>query len=201
MRVWIDNTELETTDSVRDALDQARALSEQSGRLIIDIVADGELFDITQIDDLPTDSAGIDELRLTTTDQVAFLVEVLTNARESLALVREDQGTAADHLRTGEIQPAAEALHAVLSGWQAVGDIVGQSAELADIDLTSFEFGGCKAYDCVTQLGRSLGEIRTNFEQEDWSSLGDTVEYDLDEQAQRWDAMIGALTERVRSGV
>lgn len=201
MRVWIDSTELENTDSVSDALDRARAVSEDSGRLIVDITADGEPIDETLLDDPPGDTAGIDELRLTTTDPVAFLIETFASARESLALVREDQGTAAGHLRTGDLQPAVEALNAVLTGWQAVGDIVGQSAELARIDLTTFEFDGRRAYDCITQLGQSLGEIRTNFEREDWSSLGDTIEYDLDEQAQRWDAMLGALSQRVRSGV
>ncbi|MAO24691.1 MAG: hypothetical protein CMJ35_09225 [Phycisphaerae bacterium] len=201
MRVWIDNNELQATDSVSNALDLARDHSEQSGRLIVDIEADGNPIDDAHLDNPPEDDAGINELRFTTTDPVAFLVETFASARESLALVREDQGTVADHLRTGELEPAVEALNAVLTGWQAVGDVVGQSAELAQIELEGFEFGGTKALDCFAKLGQTLSEVRDNLTQQDWSSLGDTIEYDLDEQAQQWDAMLDALTQRVQAGV
>jgi len=201
MRVWIDSTELEATDSVSDALDRARAHSEDSGRLIIDIQADGETIDDAMLDNPPEDNAGIDELRLTTTDPVAFLVETFLSARESLTLVRDDQGSVADYLRTGDLEPAIVSLNAVLTGWQAVGDVVSHSAELAQIDLANFEFNGTTAHVCITKLGEALTEIRTNISAQDWSALGDSIEYDLDELAQQWDALLSALTQRVQQGV
>ncbi|MCR9075239.1 MAG: hypothetical protein NXI07_04295 [bacterium] len=201
MRVYIDNTELEANNSIADALDAAREHAENDGRLIIDILADGQTIDDAMLDNPPSDSGGISELRLTTTDPVAFLMETFTSARESLALVREDQSTAADHLRKGDLEPAVEALNAVLTGWQAVGDVVAQSAELAEIDLNTFEFDGLHAKDVIEKLGDTLFEIRTNLTHQDWSSLGDAIEYDLDDLAKQWDALLGALAKRVQSGV
>ncbi len=201
MRVYIDNTELEANNSIADALDAAREHAENDGRLIIDILADGQTIDDAMLDNPPSDSGGISELRLTTTDPVAFLMETFASARESLALVREDQSTAADHLRKGDLEPAVEALNAVLTGWQAVGDVVAQSAELAEIDLNTFEFDGLHAKDVIEKLGDTLFEIRTNLTHQDWSSLGDAIEYDLDDLAKQWDALLGALAKRVQSGV
>lgn len=201
MRVFIDQTELNTNPSIADALDAAREHAENAGRLIVDIHADGEAIDDELLDNPPSDSAGINELRLTTTDPVAFLVETFASARESLGLVREDQSTAADHLRKGELEPAVESLNAILTGWQAVGEVVAQSAELADIDLNSFEFEGTTASAAIEKLGDTLFEIRTNLTHQDWSSLGDAIEYDLDDLAKQWDALLDALAQRVRSGV
>ncbi len=198
MRVWIDNTELQASSSLSDALDQAREHSEQTGRLIIDIIADGQPIDDDMLENPPTDEAGISELRLTTTDPVAFLTETLQSAREAIMLVREDQGSAADHLRTGNLNPAVESLSAVLTGWQAVRDVVGQSAALADIDLSTLAFQNTTADACIAKLGETLGEVRDNLTRQDWSSLGDTIEYDLDEQAQRWDSMLEAMAQLVK---
>ncbi len=201
MRLWIDSIELEASSSISDALDTAREHSEQSGRLIIDILADGQPIDDALLENPPSDTAGIGELRLTTTDPVAFLTETLHSARETITLVREDQGTAADHLRTGQLEPAVESLTAVLTGWQAVRDVVGQSAALAEIDLGAITFAGTTADACIAKLGQTLGEIRTNLTSQDWSSLGDTIEYDLDEQAQQWDEMLLAMAQRVKQGL
>lgn len=200
MRVTIDNTEIQTSHSIADALDAAREHAEKSGRLIVDISADGEPIDDALLDNPPEDSGGIKHLELTTTDPVAFLVETFTSARESLTLVREDQGTAADHIRTGALEPAIESLNAIMTGWQAVGDVVSQAAELADIDLNAFTFADTSAGECINKLSETLFEIRTNLTHQDWSALGDSIEYDLDEQAQQWDALLEALTQRVRQG-
>lgn len=201
MRVYIDETELESNASIAEALDAARDHAESTGRLIVDIHADGEAINDELLDNPPSDNAGISELRLTTTDPVAFLMETFASARESLALVREDQSTAADLLRTGELEPAVESLNAILTGWQAVGDVVAQSAELAEIDLNTFEFGGTNASTTIEKLSETLFEIRTNLTHQDWSALGDAIEYDLDELANQWDTLLGALAQRVQSGV
>lgn len=201
MRVYIDETELDSNASIADALDAARDHAESTGRLIVDIHADGEPIDDALLDTPPTDNAGINELRLTTTDPVAFLMETFASARESLALVREDQSTAADHLRTGELEPAVESLNAILTGWQAVGEVVAQSAELAEIDLNAFDFDGTNASTTIDKLSETLFEIRTNLTHQDWSALGDAIEYDLDDLATQWDTLLGALAKRVQSGV
>ena len=201
MRVWIDETELQGCAGIEDALEKARVHSEEHGRLIVDIDADGQPIDDALLDAPPADAAGISELRMRTTDPIAFLTETLASARESLVLVREDQGQAADHLRTGQMEPAVESLMAVLTGWHAVRDVVDQTAALAEIDLGSFEYKGSSADANITKLSETLSEIKDSLTRQDWSSLGDAIEYDLDEQAQEWDGMLDAMAQRVRQGV
>ena len=197
MRVWIDQTELQSATNLDEALELARVHSEQSGRLIIDILADGKPLDESMLESNKQPDA-ISELRLTTTDPGAFLSETLHTARETLTLIREDQGTAADHLRTGQLEAAVEALTAVLQGWQAVRDVVDQSAELAGIDVTTMSFAGTTGSACIERLGVTLREIRDALAKQDWSTLGDSIEYDLDEQAEHWDTLMSAMSDRVQ---
>ena len=198
MQLWIDNTQLDTADNLEAAFEIARKHAEESGRLIIDIQADGQPIDDALIDQPPTDAAGINELRLTTTDFSAFLIETLASAKDALESTREDQAAAGDQIRTGEIDPAIESLKAVLEGWHAVRDVVGQSAALANINVDALEITDAKGTvttgaECIEALSKALAEVRNCLGKSDWASLGDAIEYDLDDQINTWNALLNAM--------
>lgn len=200
MQVWIDDKQMEQADSIEAAFELARKHTESAGRLIIDISADGDPIDEALLDNPPSDStAGIQQLRLTTTDHRAFLTETIHSAKEALTLTREDQSQAADLLRTGELENAAESLRAVLEGWQAVRDVVGQSAALAGIDINELSFEGTTGAACVEKLSKTLEEILATLGRQDWSALGDALEYDLDEQAVCWDRMLDEMIAHIKA--
>ncbi len=199
MKVWIDEQQLPEVESIEAALGLARAHTEGGERLIIDILADGSPIDEALIDDPPSDhTAGIRELRMTTTDHDAFLTDTIHSAKEALALTRQDQARAALQLRTGELEPAIESLQAVLGGWQAVRDVVGQSAALAGINLDTLRWGQTTGADCIERLSHALQDTLDALGRQDWSALGDAIEYDLDEQAPRWDAMLDEMIAQIR---
>ncbi len=198
MQVWIDETQLDAVDSIEAALELARKHTEESGRLIIDIAADGQPIDDNLIDEPPTDTAGINELRLTTTDFAAFLTETINSAKEALDLTETDQQSTADQIRDGEYELAIETLKSVLEGWHAVRDVVSQSAALAGIDIDSLKVTNAKGEpisgaQCVEDLSKALAEIRNCLGKQDWASLGDAIEYDLDEQIPAWNALLDAM--------
>ncbi len=198
MQLWIDNTQLDTDDNLEAAFEIARKHAEKLGRLIIDIQADGQPIDDALLDAPPTDAAGITELRLTTTDPSAFLIETIHSAKEALELTREDQAAAADQIRTGELEPAIESLKAVLEGWHAVRDVVGQAGVLGELDIDTLEITDAKAQtttgaQCVDALSKALAEVRSCLEKSDWASLGDAIEYDLEDQANCWNALLDAM--------
>lgn len=198
MQLWIDNTQLDAVDTLENAFEIARKHAEQSGRLIIDIQADGNPIDDALLDEPPTNDAGINELRLTTTDYNAFLIETIETAKDALVSTREDQVAAGDQIRTGEIEPAIESLKAVLEGWHAVRDVVGQSAALAGIDIDTLNITDAKGdtlsgAQCVDALSKALAEIRNCLGKSDWASLGDAIEYDLDDQANTWNALLNTM--------
>ncbi len=204
MQLWIDNTQLDASDSLEAAFEIARKHAEDAGRLIIDIQADGQPIADALLEEPPSDSAGINELRLTTTDFNAFLIETISTAKEALEGTRQEQNEAADQIRTGEFEPAVESLKSVLEGWHAVRDVVGQSAALAGFEIDELRVTDAKGTEhtgneCVAQLPVALGEIRNCLGKQDWSSLGDALEYDLDDQATLWDGLLDAMIARIQA--
>tara|TARA_R110002072_G_scaffold150953_1_gene299731 strand:+ start:75307 stop:75930 length:624 start_codon:yes stop_codon:yes gene_type:complete len=204
MQLWIDNTQLDASDSLEAAFEIARKHAEDAGRLIIDIQADGQPIADALLEEPPSDSAGIAELRLTTTDFSAFLIETISTAKEALDGTRQEQSEAADQIRTGEFEPAVESLKSVLEGWHAVRDVVGQSAALAGFAIDELRVTDAKGTEhtgneCVAQLPVALGEIRNCLGKQDWSSLGDALEYDLDDQATLWDGLLDAMIARIQA--
>ena len=198
MQLWIDDTQLDSLDNLEAAFEIARKHAEESGRLIIDIQADGQPINDELLDQPPTDAGGITELRLTTTDYNAFLTETLASAQDALESTREDQVSAGDQIRTGDIEPAIESLKAVLEGWHAVRDVVEQSAALASIDINTLEITDAKGTkstggQCVEALSKALAEVRNCLGKSDWASLGDAIEYDLDDQINTWNALLDAM--------
>ncbi|PCI09728.1 hypothetical protein COB72_05715, partial [bacterium] len=156
------------------------------------------------LDEPPTDDAGINELRLTTTDYNAFLIETIETAKDALVSTQGDQIEAADQIRTGELEPAIESLKSVLEGWHAVRDVVGQSAALAGIDIDTLEITDAKGTtitgaQCVDALSKALAEVRNCLGKSDWASLGDAIEYDLEDQANTWTALLNAMIKVISS--
>ena len=199
MQVWIDDQQLSQVDNLEAAFELARQHTQTGGRLIIDILADGSPIDEALIDTPPSDStAGIRELRMTTTDHDAFLIETIHTAREALALTAQDQARAVLQLRTGELEPAVESLKSVLEGWQGVRDVVGQSAALADIEIDQLSFAQTTGARCIEQLSKALQEVLDSLGKQDWSALGDAIEYDLGEQASAWDVLLDEMIARIK---
>jgi len=199
MQLWIDDIQLDTADNLEAAFELARKHSEASNRLIIDIQADGHPIDDALLDEPPTDTAGIAKLRLTTTDHKAFLTETIHSAKDALDLTGEDQQTAADQIRSGELEEAIESLQSVLEGWHAVRDVVGQSAALAEIDIDTLAFADTTGAACVDNLSKALAEVRTALSKQDWASLGDAIEYDLAEQISSWHALLDTMIQTITS--
>ena len=204
MQLWIDNTQLETTDNLQDAFEKANKHAENAGRLIIDIQADGQPIDDALLDEPPTDAAGITELRLTTTEFSSFLIETIHTAKETIELTRDDQLACADQIRAGTFDPAIETLKSILEGWHAVRDIVDQSAALAEINIDLLKVIDAKGNEstgdqCVDALSKALAEIRNCLGKQDWASLGDAIEYDLDDQSNTWNALLDAIIKQIPS--
>lgn len=204
MQLWIDNTQLDTTDNLENAFEIARQHAEDAGRLIVDIQADGHPIDDALLDEPPTDNAGITELRLTTTDFNAFLIETLNTAKEALEGTRTEQTETADLIRTGAFDQSIESLKSVLEGWHAVRDVVGQSAALAEINIDTLEIIDAKGTtisgeQCIDALSKALAQVRNSLGKQDWASLGDAIEYDLDDQANAWDALLNTMIKQISS--
>jgi hypothetical protein len=195
MRVYIDGTQLANADNVEHAIDLARAHIQGQPRLIIDVLADGE--PATQ-DHLENPGAVINELRFATTETSAFLTETASTAQDSIKLLKDDQSACADQLRKGELEHAMQSLGAIMDTWQGVRDIVDQVAQLADIEIATIEVEDQTGAAITKGLSESLSEVRESLQTQDWATLGDVVEYDLETHATRWSALLDSMIEQTQ---
>ncbi len=196
MRVYIDDTQLDNADNVEHAIDLARAHIEDQPRLIIDILADGE--PATQ-EHLENPGAVIGEIRFTTTETGAFLTETVHTAKDSLKLLHDDQSTCADQLRKGELESAMQTLGAIMDTWQAVRDVIAQVAHLAEIEIGTLQIDDQTGAELTKGLSDALTEVRESLQTQDWATLGDVVEYDLQTHATRWSKLLDTMIEHTQN--
>ncbi|MFK7759226.1 MAG: hypothetical protein AB8C13_04685 [Phycisphaerales bacterium] len=199
MHIWIDNTQLADATDINAALDQARAHTESSGRLIIDILVDGHPAPDELFEDEPQGLGSINELRFTTADTKELIVETGQTAIDSIQLIQADQQAATQQLRSGDLEDSMETMRAIMEGWQAVRDIVDQLAQIAQININELKVDTHTGNQIIDALSSALTEVRENLKNEDWSSLGDTIEYDLNELAAQWSSLLNAIVNHVQA--
>lgn len=193
MQIWIDNTQLNDATDINEALDNARLHAESAGRLIIDILVDGQPAPDELYGETPETLGPIQELRFTTADTQSMVNESIETAIDSIELLKADQVQGAQQIRSGELGDAMESLRAILEGWQAIRDMVDQVTQITDLDIQSVQVGNEQGSEIVQSLSTALSEVRETLQSEDWSSLGDVIEYDLEELATKWSALLSAL--------
>lgn len=199
MQIWIDNTQISDAQDINDAIDQARIHAESSGRLIVDILVDGQPAPDELYGETPETLGPIQELRFTTADTQSMVNESIETAIDSIELLKADQAQGAQQIRSGELGDAMESLRAVLEGWQAIRDMADQIAQITNIDIQTLQVGDEPGSQIVESLSKALSEVRETLQNEDWSSLGDVIEYDLEELATKWSALLTALLKSDQS--
>lgn len=196
MRVTMDGQTIsEDAAGVAQALELARHKADEVGRLVIEVLADGQpAADL--LDRLPQDPAGVAELRVTTADKSLFLRETLFDARDALDRTRADQQAAAGLVDSGEVAQALGSLRSIVEGWQLVRSVVDQAATLLDTPLHQLRSNETPGDEVIRALASDLVSLRDAVSREDWSSLSDTLACDLDARAEQWLGLIAALTDR-----
>lgn len=175
---------------VAHALDLAREHAARSGRLIIEVYADGSPAGAL-LDAPPADAAGVGELGVTTADRSLFLGETLRDALDALDAVAAQQKHASESIDRGAIADAVGAVRSVVEGWQSVRAVVEQSSMLLGIDAESLDAEGS-----IAGFSSDLVSMRDALSREDWSALGDVLGYDLAERAGSWRSLIESLIAR-----
>jgi hypothetical protein len=185
----------EDAAGVAQALELARHKADELGRLVIEVLADGQpAADL--LDRLPQDPAGVAELGVTTADKSLFLRETLFDARDALDRTRADQQAAAGLVDSGEVAQALGSLRSIVEGWQLVRSVVDQAATLLDIPLHQLRSNDTPGDEIIRALASDLVALRDAVSREDWSALSDTLACDLDARAEQWLGLIAALNDR-----
>ena len=185
--------------TLRAALTDGAAGAKALGRIIVEVHADGALVPDEHLADPPTDSPYAGEINLVTAEPKPLVRYTLNDAAEALSIARERQAHAAAMLRTGEMQQAMDALAETLAVWEMVRRAVHDGCSLLGMPIESALARGAAegSPPLAEALSGRLAEVKRAIGAEDWSSLADTLAYDLDEEAERWTAALTGLAASI----
>lgn len=198
MRAYLDDAPLQCErDTLRAAFDAALARAHEAGRLVVDVLADGEPIahdTLRDPPDHPTDA----EIRFITADASEMVVRVLKEASDAARQVGVEQAEVATHLHAGRRDEARESLERVVLIWQAITQAVARAGELLGIPLAHEDLGnGATLEDALQALKVDLQAVIDALSSEDWTGLADAVEYDLATHSQRWEELLMSAAQRV----
>ncbi len=201
MRVLLDDRPIEIDPpSISGAIAAARAAVASDGRIVIEILADGQSIDHSILDNPPKDSGGLTELRFVTADPNAFVAVTLSDTHALLDEASQRHQEAADELMAGNREEAIDPLRGALESWAVVRDVIEKSSSLLAIDPRSIECDSGTGGSIIDGLTEKLTEIKRALGEQDDSALADVLAYDMPDQVERWRGLLGTLEKTAAAG-
>ena len=198
MRAYLDDAPLQCErDTLRAAFDAALTRAHEAGRLVVDVLADGQPVTQDVLRDPPDDPTE-SEIRFVTADPADMVVRVLREASDAARQVGVEQVEVAEHLHGGRHDEARESLERVVLIWQAITQAVARASDLLGMRLADEDLGdGVTLESALNSLKGDLQAVISTLSSEDWSGLADAVEYDLADHAKRWEELLMSAAQRV----
>ncbi|HZW05777.1 MAG TPA: hypothetical protein VFF65_01535 [Phycisphaerales bacterium] len=186
------------TGSVAAAISAAKAAAAAKGRVIVDILVDGQRLDDEALDAPSTLPAGDIELKCISADPRQLVADSFSDVARAVDELRPVQREAAEALQTGKLDSAFEGLTAALQVWDAVHRVTEQGPALLGANLTSLAAeteGGRAVLEELASLSATLQQVKDAVSTQDWSTLSDLLSHELDEAAGRWSRLLDALAK------
>lgn len=204
MRVLLDGQPLSPPpDSVESLLRSALSQTQDRGRMIVDILADGRRLSDQELQDPLRALAGAGLVEITSASPYAMVAQSLSSASEALDSVIGRQQEVAERIHAGNTESALDGLREVLTTWQLVRDVIERGGAVLETDFSGLRLPGIDAARPVETATAALSSVLSNLmdglTREDWSQVGDVMAYDLDALAKDWRTILRALAEHVAS--
>ena len=122
------------------------------------------------------------ELSLTTLGKLAALVQWLAPQHAQVAA----------SLERGDIQPALNRLHELLSAWQQIQSAYANLAKLLEISLAQLPVGELTGESVLNEFCHQLSEIQTALQSKDFVLLADILQYEMDTAVSHWTNLLAA---------
>ena len=201
MKVILDDRFLtQEPTTLAQAIDMAVDAASASGRVVVDILADGRAVSTDELDDAKAMAYACDEVRLTSAEPRSFVRVTLLEASEALGEAKSAQSDAADLIEAGSVSDAYASINTSLTLWQAARQALDQGAQLLGLDLTTLPLVDPEQLPkAVAALTAALEEVRRCVASEDWAALGDVLRYDLDELVETWQSLLERVAAHIAS--
>lgn len=196
MQVYLDDAPIgESVLTLAEAIELGRVAAAESGRIIVEVRADGERVSDESLGD-PSELARegfAGEVQLVSEDPKSLVRAAMTDAACALGRLRTTQAQAAELIHSGRVESAVEELRAILLCWEQAKMTMEQSAEL--VGPLPIDQEGMKGL--AGSLSDRLRVVRQSLEAQDWSTLADELEFELDETADRWRTALLEVAEKL----
>ena len=196
MKTFLDDQPVEVDrPTLAAAISAGVARAEGSGRIVVEIHADGRRLGDDELDPPSDEEAGLGEVRLVSAEPRSLVRVTLFDAADALEQIAGDHVEAARLIHQGELPAALERLGFIVQVWQAVRDAVEKGPALLGVGLDSLDLGDADLPGSATDLAADLERLKSGLARQDWSEVGDLLEFDLVEQASRWRGLLRALAD------
>jgi hypothetical protein len=200
MRVLLDERPCDTDPaSIGEAIADAASVAEAQGRIVIEVLVDGVAWTEHELDSSVLRAGRAEEIRLTTANLSALVLETLDEAADSLVEADRLQREAAVMIQSGRQAEAMDQLGAALDIWLGAHDTVVKCAQAATVDLESIVVGTRTLPEHVQTLQRHLQTLHGALASGDPVGVADTLLYDLPEVVADWREVLATLRAQVET--
>lgn len=199
MRATLDGESL-TIDrpSLAAALQAGAASARERGRIVIEVVLDGEPVQgeaLAEPSDAPLSG---EHLAMTSTDPASLVRVTLFDAADAMDSARDEHAACAEMIHRGDVGEAMGALARLLSTWQAVREAVVQGGAAMGQPLSSY-VGQGKLDERTDALSRQLDTLKRAVADSDLSAVADVLEDDLQSEAGLWADTLRQIAEGMKT--
>ena len=184
-------------ETLGEVLESARQRTGAEGRLVVEIHLDDEPVSPEHLEDAMEQSVADREVRLVTAEAGELAANALEQISAALEEVKLKQERAGELLQQDEAGEAMQSLGEVVAVWLQAQQAISQSATLAGVELESISVEGKPFSELANELVQRLEELKSMIEANDTVSLGDALQYEWPEVADRWRAIVDELRGRV----
>ena len=199
MRILLDGKPLEniTAESVKEAIDVAANVTRDCGRMIVEVIVDGDKLNDEQIQDELAGSSPAEEVQFNTADSRELVSSAFQDSIDALAEADDFQREAAELIQADRAPEAMEKLNHAILIWQSVQKAVMLGIEIAGVDIGDEKNFEVSITGAIERLNIQLSTIKDGLNSDDPIGISDALMYDLPEVVQEWRSLLHELNERV----
>ena len=200
MRVLLDNDPCPISPaSIGEALLAASDIAEGQGRLVIEVLVDGQPLTDNDLQEEDRLSKSAEEVQLKTTTVTHLLSETFANAAAAIHDAHTVHEQAADLIGSGKSIEGMQALSAALSMWGEIHEAVVKGLALAGEDPDSVAVGEVQLTKASSSLQQILADLKNGISIQDNSSICDCLLYEFPPVSAQWITLLEGLSKRYDS--
>ena len=199
MKVLLDETPCEIdAANIGEAVAAVVGIAEQSGRLVVEVLVDGNALSEDDLQESTRLESKADEIQVLTTTMETLLHETFIEAVAALEGTAKSQTDAARLLQSGDASGGMNELVNALETWTGIRDAVVKGLELAELDPRGIDVDGIPLTKAISDLQGCLETLKNTMIADDLAATCDCLLYDLPPVNDAWSTVLAGLARRFK---